>query len=203
MAINIEWQALPTQTSDNTNKARLYPRMTENETVDTQAFCEKVARYTSLKKGVVQGLLCDMADVIAKLLREGKTIDLEDLGTFRLSIGTDANVTPDMPYNKRQVTVRGINFQPHKGLMESIGTPDFRVIPRNASPIVMSQGQIQETLLDYFKTHDSITRLQFEKLCKLKRATANVRLKKLVASGFLIKVGSNRDTTYQLKTAKQ
>lgn len=196
MAINIEWQTLPTQTNDNTNKTRLYPRLTENETVDTQSFCEKVAKHASLKKGVVQGLLCDMADVMARLLREGKTIDLEDLGTFRLSIGSDTIVTPGMPYSKRQVTVRGINFQPHKAFMESIGTPDFRTIPRNASPIVMPQSQIQKILIEYFQTHDSITRPQFEKLCKLKRATANVRLKKLVESGFLRKVGTNKETKY-------
>ena len=202
MAINIEWQTLPNQTNNTADKPLLYPRMTENETVNMVSFCEKVAKYSSLTKGAVTTLICDMAEVIAKLLHEGKTIDLEDFGTFRLSIGTDANITSDIPYSKRQITVRGVNFQPHKTLIDAIGTPSFRTIPRNARITAVSQEQLQEILLEYFKTHDHITRSQFEKLCQLKRATACVRLKKLVNSGFLMKIGTNRDTKYTIGTTK-
>lgn len=202
MAINIEWQTLPSQTSNAAESLRLYLRMTDNETIDTMSFCEEVAKHCTFTKGTVKGLICDMAAIIAKLLHDGKTIDLEDLGTFKLSIGTDANVTSDMPYSKRPIIIRGINFQPSKTLMDTIGTPKFRTIPRNARPTAMSQEQIQNILLEYFNTHNSITRSQFENLCKLKRTTAYVRLKTLVASGFLIKVGNNKETRYVVKTAK-
>ena len=202
MAINIEWQTLPNQTSSTTDKPLLYPRLTENETINMTSFCEKVAKYSSLTKGAVTTLIYDMAEVIAKLLHEGKTIDLEDFGTFKLSIGTDANITPDIPYDKRPVMIRGINFQPSKTLMDTIGIPNFRTIPRNARLTTMPQEQLQERLLEYFKTHNHITRSQFEKLCQLKRATACVRLKKFVESGFLKKVGSNKETKYIVGTAK-
>ena len=202
MAINIEWQALPNQTSSITDKPLLYPRLTENETINMTSFCEKVAKYSSLTKGAVTTLIYDMAEVIAKLLHEGKTIDLEDFGAFKLSIGTDANITPDIPYDKRPVMIRGINFQPSKTLMDTIGIPNFRTIPRNARLTTMSQEQLQERLLEYFKIHDHITRSQFEKLCQLKRATACVRLKKLVDSGFLMKIGTNRDTKYTVGIIK-
>lgn len=202
MAINIEWQTLPNQTNNTADKSLLYPRMTENETVNMISFCEKVAKYSSLTKGTVTTLIYDMAEVIAKLLHEGKTIDLEDFGTFRLSIGTDANITSDIPYSKRQITVRGVNFQPHKTLIDAIGIPCFRTIPRSARITAMPQEQLQEILLEYFKTHDYITRSQFEKLCQLKRATACVRLKKLVDSDILIKIGTNRDTKYTIGTMK-
>ena len=202
MAINIEWQTLPSQTNNATDSPRLYPRMINNETVDIISFCEEVARHGTFTKGAVKGLLYDMMDVIAKLLHEGKTIDLEDLGTFKLSIGAAADVTPNTPYNKRQVAIRGINFQPHKTLIDSIGSPKFHTVPRNAEVMVMSQEKTQETLLEYFKTHDHITRSQFEKLCRLKRATANFRLKQFVKSGFLRKVGNNRGTKYVVETTK-
>lgn len=51
---------------------------------------------------------------------------------------------------------------------------------------------------DCKNTHDSITRSQLEALFKLKRSTACVRLNELVKSGFLRKVGHNRETAYIL-----
>lgn len=62
----------------------------------------------------------------------------------------------------------------------------------------MTIDQLKHVLLDYFDTHDHITRVQFEELCKLKRSTAYIRLKELVESGFLRKVGYNRETKYEI-----
>lgn len=198
MAINIEWQALPTQNGDDDKLSQLYPRMSDNGVADFQFLCERIAKRGSHTRGTVISVVSNMVDVIAELLREGKTVDLEELGTFKLSIGTDAVVTPDMPYQKRKVIVRGVNFQPRKALMKTIGTPEFRTVPRNATPVAMTIDQLQHALLEYFKTHDDITRVQFEELCKLKRSTAYIRLKELVESGFLRKVGCNRETKYEI-----
>ena len=202
MAINIEWQALPAQNNDTDGKALLYPRMTENGEIDFKSLCEKVAKGNIYTKGTVEGVLSDAIEIIAELLQEGKTVNLESFGTFKLSIGSDANITPDIPYSKRNIIVRGVNFQPCKSFMDAIGSPVFRTVPRYARTVAMSQEQLQDILQEYFKTHDSITRLQFENLCKLKRATACLRLKKLVESGFLVKVGDNRDTKYIFGTTK-
>lgn len=198
MAINIEWQALPTQNGDDDKFPQLYPRMTDNGVADFLFLCERIANQGPYTKGTVIGVVSNLVDVVAELLREGKTVDLEELGTFKLSISTDAVVTPDMPYHKRKVKVRGINFQPHKELMKEVGTPEFRTVPRNATPVAMTIDLLQYALLEYFKTHDYITRVQFEELCKQKRTTAYVRLKELVESGFLRKVGCNRETKYEI-----
>lgn len=196
MAINIEWQLLPTQKKNIDGKPLLFPRMIENESINLNLLCEEIAKQSIHTKGTIKGVIYDLVEIFAKLLHEGKTIDLEDMGTFKLAIGTDAKITSDMPYKKRPITVRGINFQPSKILMDAIGTPKFRTIPRNAKLTAMSQEQLQKTLLEYFNKHDSITRLQFERLCQLKRATAYFHLKRFVESGFLIKIGNNRETRY-------
>ena len=82
--------------------------------------------------------------------------------------------------------------------MDAIDTPDFRTVPRNANPVVMSIEQMQYVFTDYFKNHDSITRSEVEKLCKMKRTTACARLNELVKSGFLRKVGYNKETKYEI-----
>lgn len=202
MAINIEWQKLPTQNNDATNNTPLYPRIADNQTIDFLALCDKVAKHGVCSKGIVQSVISDMADVIAELLYEGKTIELETLGTFRLAIGTTGNVTQSTPLRARNVVVRGVNFQPSKVFMESIGNPEFRFIPYNTSPATISDEKLQHILLEYFKTNNNITRSQFERLCNLRRTTAYTRLKKLVESGFLVKVGTNKNTRYALRKTK-
>ncbi|MCH5312185.1 MAG: hypothetical protein J1E57_09585 [Prevotella sp.] len=159
---------------------------------------KKVSKHSSKSMGTVIGIVSDTIGVMKMMLHEGKTIDLEDFGVFKLSIGTDSYVTPSTPYHKRKVVVRGVNFQPNKLLMDAIDMPDFRTVPRNASPVVMSIEQMQHVLTDYFKAHYSITRSQVEKLCKMKRTTACNRLSELVKLGFLRKVGYNKETKYKI-----
>ncbi|MCH5310347.1 MAG: hypothetical protein J1E57_00015 [Prevotella sp.] len=198
MAIHIDWQALPTPHEEKGKQPQLYPRLVDNEVVDFHKLCEKVSKHSSKSMGTVIGIVSDTIDVMKMLLHEGKTIDLEDFGVFKLSIGTDGYITPTTPYHNRKVVVRGVNFQPNKVLMDAIDTPDFRTVPRNASPVIMSVEQMQYALTDYFKTHDSITRSQVEKLCKMKRTTACERLSELVKLGFLRKVGYNKETKYEI-----
>ena len=197
MAINIEWQALPVQNGDKDNEPQLYPRMTDAGTVDFQTLCENIAKHGSYTRGIVKGVMSDMADVVAGLLREGKIVDFEDFGAFKLAIGTDATITSQTPLHRRKIVVRGVNFQPHKTLLEAIGTPDFRSVGRSISAGITTSEQLQRILSEYFQTHESITRSQFEHLSGLKRTTAYARLKGLVDAGCLRKVGCNRDTKYE------
>ncbi len=198
MAINIEWQILPGQNGDEGGNPQLYPRITDNGNVDFQALCEKVAEYGSHTRGTVKSVMSDIADVVAGFLREGKTVDLVEFGAFRLSVGTDVRVTSGTPHRNRLVKIRGVSFQPHKALMDSIGIPDFRRLPDSALPLAISSVRLQDILSEYFKTHDWITRSRFEKLCNLKRTTAYSRLKELEESGFLRRVGYNRATRYEI-----
>lgn len=192
MAIDIEWLPLPTQNGD---KDKYYPHVTNNGTVDFQSLCESITKRGSYTKGTVRNVLSDIVDVIAETLREGKAIDLAELGTFRLSVGTDAQ--PDVPLHKRKVTVRGVSFQPDRMLMNAIGTPAFRC--RKATAVSMTSGRLKRLLSEYFETHESITRSQFETLCRLKRTVAYIRLNELVESGFLKRVGCNRETRYEIQ----
>lgn len=56
--------------------------------------------------------------------------------------------------------------------------------------------QLIPQLLTYFKTHDSITRDEFERTFGLKRTTAYMRLKELVNMGVIQAIGNGRGTKY-------
>lgn len=194
MAINIEWQVKPP--SKHEEKPQMFPRITDSEIVSEQQLAEKVASYGGLSKGTATAVLDDLANVMTDLLREGKTINLSHLGSFKLSIGTDAEILPDSKRRMRSIVVKGVNFQPAQAFMDAIGKPSFQWKPTTGEAIAPTADQLIPRLMAYFQTHDSITRAEFERTFGLKRTTAFSRLKELEDMGMIQTVGNGKETIY-------
>lgn len=197
MAINIEWQVKPP--SKHEDKPQMFPRITDSEIVSEQQLAELMASHGSLSRGNAKTALEDLAEVMATLLREGKTINLPQLGSFKLSIGTDAEIHPDSNRRMKSIVVKGVNFQPAQEFMDAIGKPTFQWKPTTGVAIAPSADQIVPRLAKYFQTHDSITRAQFERTFGLKRTTAYSRLKELEEMGVIQAVGNGKETIYVIK----
>ena len=197
MAINIEWQVTPT--GKHGSKPQMFPRITDSEIVNEQQLAELVASHGTLSRGNVKTALNDLAEVIAGLLKEGKTISIPSLGSFKLSIGTDSEIPPDSDRRMQNIIVRGVNFQPDQELLDAIGKPTFLWKPTTGVAIAPTLEQIIPQLLTYFNAHDSITRDEFERIFGLKRTTAYMRLKELVKMGVIVAVGNGRERKYLRK----
>ena len=174
----------------------MFPRITDSEIVCEQQLAELMASHGSLSRGNVKAALDDLADVMADLLREGKTIDIPRLGSFKLSIGTDAEIHPDSDRRMKSIVVKGVNFQPAQEFMDAIGKPSFQWRPTTEVAIAPSADHIVPRLAKYFQTHDSITRAEFERTFGLKRTTAYSRLKELEEMGVIQAVGTGKETMY-------
>lgn len=199
MAINIEWQAKPPVKGKETGKPQMFPRITDSEVVGEQKLAELVASVGSLSRGHAKSALSDLAEVMADLLGEGKTIDIPMIGSFKLSIGTDAEIYQDSNRRMQSVVVRGVNFQPSHEFMNAIGTPHFLWQPTTGVAIAPDVSQFIPILTDYFKTHPSITRATFAQMFSLKRTTAYLRLKELEQMGVIQAVGRGKETKYVKK----
>lgn len=197
MAINIEWQVKPPGRQED--DPQMFPRITDSRIVGEQQLAELMAAHGVLSRGQAKSALNDLAEVMADLLREGKTIDLPRLGAFRLSIGTDAPIHPDSDRRMRRVVVKGVHFQPAQEFMDSIGHPDFQWKPTTGVAIAPTVSRLIPLIEEYFKTHDSITRAVFERMFGLKRTTAYSRLKELEELGVLQAIGQGRETQYVQK----
>ena len=197
MAINIEWQVKPP--SKNEDKPLMFPRITDSEIVNEQQLAELVASHGTLSRGNVKTALNDLAEVMAGLLKEGKTISIPSLGSFKLSIGTDSEIPPDSDRRMQSIIVRGVNFQPDQELLDAIGKPTFLWKPTTGVAIAPTLEQIIPQLLTYFNAHDSITRDEFERIFGLKRTTAYMRLKELVKMGVIQAIGNGRERKYVRK----
>ena len=197
MAINIEWQVKPPGKHDS--KPQMFPRITDSEIVNEQQLAELMASHGSLSRGNAKAALGDLAEVMADLLKEGKTINIPSLGSFKLSIGTDSEIRPDSDRRMQTIIVRGVNFQPAQELIEAIGKPTFLWKPTTGMAIAPTADQLIPQLLIYFRTHNSITREELELTFGLKRTTAYMRLKELVKMGVIVAVGNGRETKYLRK----
>ena len=108
MAINIEWQVKPP--SKHENKPQMFPRITDSEIVNEQQLAELMASHGSLTRGNAKAALGDLAEVMADLLKEGKTINIPSLGSFKLSIGTGSEICPNSDRRMQSIVVRGCQF---------------------------------------------------------------------------------------------
>ena len=194
MAINIEWQVKPP--SKHEEKPQMFPRITDSDTVGENELTELIASHGLLSIGNAKMALDDLAEVMSALLREGKTIELPQLGSFKLSIGTDAEIHPDSNRRMRSIVVRGVNFRPAQEFMNAIGKPTFQWKPTAGVAIAPAAALLIPRITEYYQTHDSITRAEFERTFGLKRTTAYSRLKELEEMGVIQTVGHGKDTVY-------
>ncbi len=90
----------------------MFPRITDSEIVNEQQLAELVASHGSLSRKNAKTTLNDLAEVMADLLREGKTINIPSLGSFRLSKGIDSEIRPDSDRRMHSIVVKGVSLLP-------------------------------------------------------------------------------------------
>ena len=106
MAIDIEWQVKPPTKKSETNQPQLFPRIVNADVVGDAELADKIAAHSGLSRGVVTNVLEDLADVLATMMHEGKEVSLSSIGRFRLSIGTDADISPDTVQHTQNLCAR-------------------------------------------------------------------------------------------------
>ena len=199
MAINIEWNIVPSRKDNSDGKPSLFPRIVNAGVVDNNELAEILANRSHLSKGTVLCVLDDLPDVIASLLCEGKKVDVSSLGRFRLSLGTEAVVTTEKSNTTRGIHVRGVNFQPSGDLLQSVGKPSFRINDRRATIVKYSATDLLPRLKEFMQQHTVFTSSEFAQLFHFKRSTALLRLKELTDMGEIKKIGNGKDTRYAKK----
>ena len=196
MAIEIEWQVKPPHQDKNETRRTLFPRIVCDEVIDDRKLAERMAARGMISKGNALAALDELADTIAELLRDGKSIKVSALGSFRLSIGTDATIHDNTRGSMQHIDVRGVRFCPSGELMRAVGKPTFRQAEGLTTVAAKSSAEIIPALESYFQSHDSITSAEFAHLFRLRRSTSFVRISELVKMGVLQRVGCTRKSRY-------
>ena len=202
MSIEIDWQAYPPKQGENDSPLGLqyYPRIRNSRKVTDEELFKIASNRSALSRGHFPAAIYKIAQAIAHELLNGNIVTLNDLGTFKLHIGTDKPVSKDNRKNLRDIAIKGVNFTPSPEFLEMLLNPDFEWKPEHVSTTPCTDEAILAQLHTWFTSHPFITRQEFCDLFQMSRTTATNRLNKLIEKGMIEKTGKNKDTRYVLKT---
>lgn len=104
-----------------------YPQaVTVGKPVETKEVAEKLALISTVSKSDVAAVLGDLAGVLADFMKQGKSVRLEGLGTFRYTLDTDGVASEaDFDFQKQLKAVR-VQFTPAKEGGTTLGTTATR-----------------------------------------------------------------------------
>ena len=106
------------------NGVKAYYRIKTERNIGFQEFVELMCSHSSgISRGEAVKVLLTASDTLAKLLAEGYSVSLEDIGTFKATIGLQPDkemdaVGSDGPHhNAQSLRVDGVRFQADKELI--------------------------------------------------------------------------------------
>ena len=110
-----------------TGEKKAYYRLKTERNIDFQHFIDRISSHNSgISKGEATRVLMQAADTLAELLAEGDSVTIDDMGTFKATIGvvddkeTDTFEDGTTRRNARSLKVDGVNFQADKRLIANV-----------------------------------------------------------------------------------
>lgn len=176
-------------------KVRYHARSVVTGKVDTQHLVRTIAQRSAFKEGVVTGVLIALEDVLGDLLAEGKSVQLDGVGAFRIS-AKSPSVRDRHEIRAESIEFKGVVYKADKKLLKKLSATKFLRTKYSSCSVEISEIEIDGLLMEYFKEHDYITTKEMEQLCGLSNATALRRLQQRVKEGTLTHPGHLRAPFY-------
>ena len=176
-------------------KVRYHARSVVTGKVDTQNLVRIIAQRSAFKEGVVTGVLVSLEDVLSELLADGKSVQLDGIGAFRIS-AKSPSVRDRHEIRSESIEFKGVVYKADKKLLRKLSATKFLRTKDSHCSEDVSEIEIDGVLTEYFKENDYITTKDLEQLCGLSNATALRRLKDRVKEGKLTHPGHLRAPFY-------
>ena len=176
-------------------KVRYHARSVVTGKVDTQDLVRIIAQRSAFKESVVTGVLVGLKDVLSELLADGKSIQLDGVGAFRIS-AKSPSVRDRHEIRSESIEFKGVVYKADKKLLRKLSATKFLRTKDSHCSEDVSEIEIDGVLTEYFKENDYITTKDLEQLCGLSNATALRRLKERVKEGKLTHPGHLRAPFY-------
>lgn len=112
-------------------KGVYYPQaVTVGKPVETKEVAERLSLISTVSKSDVNAVLGDLAGVLADFMKQGKSVRLAGLGTFRLTLDTKG-VKDEKDFDfQRQVKAVRVQFVPEReGAVTRGGTATRSLVP--------------------------------------------------------------------------
>jgi predicted histone-like DNA-binding protein len=122
MKYKLIWRANP----QNRTQQKLYAVPVNNGTVNKADLTKEIVTVSSLSKGDVSNAIECVIDVIPKYLLMGKSVNLGELGTFRLSFSSEG-VEEKSDFNVGKINGVKVIFTPSTELKKQLHDIHFEI----------------------------------------------------------------------------
>ena len=166
-----------------------------SEVITTADLAKDINRACSITEADVVAVLQALGQRIGDALLDGNRVEIDHIGTFGLSL-TCKNKRKEEHITSKDIEVKRIVFSPCAELQHAMRG----AVIVSGGPTVtkqLSDAVIEQRLTEFFTTHRSIQRSEFESVCECSRYAALAKLKALVKAGKLQVIGKQNTRAYQ------
>ena len=194
--MSIEYDFYRNPNSQGTNKKRYHARVVSGDRISTDELAEEIQNECSLTKADVKAVLIALGDKLAKHLGEGNKVYLEGIGYFQVNLKCKEEVRSTHAIRSENVEFKSVSYRADNELKKRLQNQKIQRSLKKVHSITMTEEEIDQALTEYFKTHETLTRHQFQTLCSQLKSTAHRILLKLVKDGKLRNVGTSHSPVY-------
>lgn len=107
---------------------KAFARIPPTEKVELRELLDNMVHKGSVaSKGLMQGFLCDIFDSLVYFLLEGRRVTLDEIGSFSLSLKSEATASAD-EFNKDNIKGVNVVFTPSRKMKECLANAEFKRI---------------------------------------------------------------------------
>ena len=194
--MSIEYDFYRNPNSQGSNKKRYHARVVSSDRISTDELAEEIQKECSLTITDVKAVLIALGDKLAKHLGEGSKVHLEGIGYFQVNLQCKEEVCSTRSVRSDNVEFKSVSYRADNELKKHLKKQKIQRSQTKIHSVEMTEEEIDRKLMDYFKTHDALTRSQFEVLCTQVKSTAHRILQKLVKDGKLKNVSTKQHPVY-------
>ena len=165
---------------------KVYYRMKTERNIDFKSFAKEVNRYHSMmNRALVENVMTNAMDVLARLLGEGYSVSIDGLGTFKAAIGLKDDKEMDTfdgnesKRNARSLQLTNVNFKAYKALIREANN-HCNLERAGESRLCHSPFSKEERLKmaqEYLEKHGAMKVADYVEMTQLSRTKATLELK--------------------------
>ena len=190
-----KYDLFPTPMRKDETEMKYHARLVTDGKLTTKEIARKIAGRCTIKESDVMGVFIALEDVLRSSLGEGKIVQLDGIGSFRIS-AKSPTVKDKHEIRAESIKFKNIVYTPEKQLLRKLSGTRFERVKFTRCSAELSGVEIDALLTEYFKEHEYITTKAMRMLCGLSYATALRRLQERVKEGCLTHPGYLRSPFY-------
>ena len=192
----IEYDFYRNPNSQGTNKKRYHARVVSSNRISTNELAEEIQNECSLTIADVKAVLIALGDKLAKHLGDGSKVHLEGIGYFQVNLQCKEEVRTPRSIRSENVEFKSVSYRADNELKKHLRNQKIQRSQTKIHSVEMTEEEIDQKLTEYFKTHETLTRYQFQTLCSQVKSTAHRILLKLKENGKLRNVATSHNPVY-------